>query len=135
MDEEPDAASTLGAFFRHVGPWSFLALAAGIAVLVLAWRVARRGGPSRHALALFAASWLAFLPVVLGSSGWSLPTYLGTTLRWGDPGLQEALPFARRPDPAQPLREAVCGAGLLLGLAGSVAALACSRRERATPAS
>jgi len=127
VDTTPEAEVTLPALVRDVGPWALLALVCGIAVAVLAVRVARRGGPSRHALALFAAAWLAILPVLATSTGSSLSTYFGCTVRWGDPGLREVLPFATRPDPSRPARDVVCAAGLFLGLAGSVAALARSR--------
>lgn len=124
---------TLGGLLREAGPGAVLAFAAGVAILALAVRLARRRGPRHLALALFAASWVALLPVA-GSHATSAPTTLaGMTLRWSAPGAA-SLALVVPPVPPRTGALFVASAGLLLGLTGSTLALARSRPGAARPA-
>lgn len=127
MDEQEglEAVShfTLSRFIENAGSLGILALVCGVAVLILALRCASRRGPRSHAYALFAAAWLGFLPVPLATSFGELPPFLLLITKWGDPrDIQTCVTFAG-PMP-QPALVDSCAASLLLGLVGSIAALA-----------
>ena len=118
-----DGVLTLGHFLSYAGPWAVLACLAGVIVLLLAVRVARRRGPRRHALALFAAAWLPLLPV-LGKGTWPGTWWVfAAGLRWSDRGAEAIRPFMPPSPPTSPM-VLLCATGLLLSLIGAVAALA-----------
>jgi len=129
--EEDQGAFTLSAFLGQAGPGGLLAVLVGIAVLVLAVRHGRRRGPTGSALALFAASWLTFVPALHFADVSVLHHFLALTLRWSDPGADRIAPYLKL-EPAPLLVEHACSIGLFLALVGSVFALARSRP--ATPA-
>lgn len=121
---------TFSAYVRETGTGPLLAVAAGLAILVLGIRLAPRGGTRSFALALFGASWLALLPALSSDALDPIRTFVRVTLRWTDPGAEAMAHVVGlgRPNPAALFAASV---GLLLGLAGSVAALARSRPDAA----
>lgn len=107
------------------GPAGILAILVGLAVLVLGIAVAAKCGPRRHALALFAAAWLVVPIALFGRALGEISAFqevvqLGPAVTPKDlaGGLQYASGVS-----------AYALLGLLLGLAGSVAALARSRED------
>ena len=124
---------TFSKFLSYAGPWALLAFLVGFAVLVLAVRAARRRGPRRHALALFAAAWLPLLPVLLTETLFASWTFVAMTLRWSDPGAAQIAPFLpQRPPPSA--TALLCSIGLLLALSAAALALARSRPDAPSPA-
>lgn len=132
MDPETDTGDlTFGRYLEYAGPWGTFALVAGLVVLVLAIRAARRRATQGHAIALFAVAWLPFAPVLLFGSFYSTHPLIALTLRWSDPEAQRLhrlLAF----DPNANATNVACAIGLLVGLAGAVAALARSRPRTAS---
>lgn len=135
MDEQQALESatdvSLARFLAHAGTAGVLALVCGVVVLVLALRCAARRGPRGHAYALFAAAWLAFVPV-LASESVGEARLLALTTHWSYPNSDLIARFVAGPTP-DPVRSQVCAVGLFLGLAGAVAALARSRADAAGP--
>lgn len=112
-------------FVEAGGIAGILALFAGFVVLGLALLVAARRGPRRHALAVFAAAWLA-LPIGLFGKSAGEITALHEISQLG--------PAVTPKDMAAGLVEsagtnASTLLALLLGLGGAVVALARSREE------
>lgn len=120
--------TTISSLARGAGPLGVAAFAIGIVVLVLSLRAASRRGPRSHAYALFAAAWLAALPVLGATSVGELPLLAGALSRGRDAEITRLM-AGPRPEPATTI---FCAAGLLVGLAGAVAAIARSRAEVVT---
>lgn len=114
-------------FVSAAGGSGALAILVGLAVLVAGLVVAVRAGPRRHALAVFAASWLV-LPIALIGRAVGEFAAFQEVIRLGPAVTPKDLAGGLSGTSAV---TACAFLGLLLGLTGSVAALARSREDAA----
>jgi hypothetical protein len=103
----------------------YLALLVGVAVLVLGIGAARRRGPRRQALALFALAWLPFAIAFAGKSLVETEMY-GQIVRLGSDAVLKDVAWGLE---IASKAMALGTVGLLAGLAGAAAALARSRED------
>lgn len=107
------------------GPTGALAILVGLLVLGTGVAVALRQGPRRHALAVFAASWLVLPIALIGRSSGEF-TAFREIVRLGPAVTPKDLAAGLSGTSAV---TACAFLGLLLGLVGSVAALSRSRED------
>ena len=112
-------------FLALGGPAGLLAILVGLIVLALGTFVAAKRGPRRHALALFAAAWLAVPLGLLGRSFGEL-TALAEIVKLGAAVTPKDMAGGLQSSSGA---TACATLGLLLGLVGAVAALARSRED------